>query len=156
MNHDEFVNICNWKTERPKKHYEHKDNKDILKEVNKKIFPENVKPKLKLKELLRLEGVGVPVASALLTVIFPEEYCVIDFRVRQSLLWIDNKPLSFKDYKSFSEFIDNLRKTDTVNSYMRYLGKIKELAQKHKMTPREIEMALWQYDKDKGIKKQMG
>ena len=50
----------------------------------------------------------------------------------------------------FSDFINNFRSYGEVRSYISYMERIKKLAEKHRLIPREIEMALWQYDKCRG------
>jgi hypothetical protein len=98
-----------------------------------------------------LNGVGVPVASAILTVIFPKHYCVLDYRAFRALLWITSKSFRFVNYIELWNILENFRNYATLESYTNYLEKIKNLATKHRISPRKIEMALWMYDKRKGI-----
>lgn len=93
-----------------------------------------IETKLKLKTLLLLYGVEVPVASAILTICFPTEYSVIDFRNWRQLYNMNEKKVYY-----------------TANEYWGYLKKIKELAETYKVTTQEIDMAIWQYDKEQDI-----
>lgn len=145
----EFINICKWKTPRPKRYYQENAKKKIEK-ITRKVFAKHPDTELQMTELLKLKGVNVPVASALLTVIYPKTYCIVDFRVWNTLFWIEDKRSLFKNYSNFSDFINNFRSYNKVSSYLFYLERIKKLAEKHSMIPREIEMALWQYDKCRG------
>jgi len=68
----------------------------------------------------RLHGVGVPVASAVLTTINPEKYTIIDIYALRSLgIW--DGP------------------TDKVDYYLAYLQKCRELAQQFKMSLRTLD-----------------
>ena len=75
--------------------------------------------------LLGLNGVQVPVASAILTAIDPERYTVIDFRALKAV---------------GSESTDR-----TVNFYLAYLDACRDLAKAHRVTLRDLDRALWQW-----------
>jgi hypothetical protein len=74
----------------------------------------------------RLHGVGVPVASAILTTINPEKYTIIDIYALKSLGVTDGP-------------------ADRVDYYLAYLRKCRELAQQFKMSLRTLDHALWQW-----------
>lgn len=75
-----------------------------------------------------LQGVGVPVASAILTAIDPERYTVIDFRALQAL--------------------GNNSEDRSVNFYLAYLNACRQLARKYKVTLRDFDRALWQWSSE--------
>jgi hypothetical protein len=79
--------------------------------------------------LLGLQGVQVPVASAILTAIYPKRYTVIDFRALEAL-GCDSKDRS-------------------VNFYLAYLKTCRQLASKHDVTLRNLDRALWQWSSEK-------
>lgn len=81
---------------------------------------------LRLSILKVLRGVGVPVASAILALIYPEEYAVID-----RLNW---RVLYNKDKEEF-----------TINQYKKYLSDIKSFAKELKWLPQEVDLAVWAY-----------
>jgi hypothetical protein len=84
--------------------------------------------KLAVEILDGLHGVGVPVASAILTVIHPTKYTVIDFRALESL---------------------GVSKWDgSVNYYLSYLRACSELAIKHDVSLRTLDRALWQWSRE--------
>jgi hypothetical protein len=90
------------------------------------------KPAVEILDGLR--GVGVPVASAILTTIHPTKYTVIDFRALESL---------------------GVSKWDgSVNYYLNYLRACSALAVKHKVTLRTLDRALWQWSKENGARNQ--
>jgi thermostable 8-oxoguanine DNA glycosylase len=74
----------------------------------------------------RLHGVGVPVASAIMTTINPEKYTIIDIYALRSL-GISDAP------------------TDRVEYYVAYLEKCRELAQEFEVSLRTLDHALWQW-----------
>ncbi len=77
--------------------------------------------------MLGLQGVAVPVASAILTAIYPERYTVIDFRALEAL---------------------GSKTTDrSVNFYLAYLTHCRQLAKAHHVTLRALDRALWQWSK---------
>jgi hypothetical protein len=78
--------------------------------------------------LTALHGVGIPMASAILTAINPERYTILDFRALQSL-GIENWP-------------------DTIGFYVRYLDACRELAAVHGKSLRTLDRALWQWSKE--------
>jgi hypothetical protein len=89
----------------------------------------DIETALKLKSLTLLYGVEIPVASSILTLCYPENYSVIDFRNWRQIF----KPLTKKTYY-------------TTNEYNDYLKRIKYLADKFNFTTQQIDMAIWQKD----------
>ena len=84
---------------------------------------------LRVGLLCTLRGVGVPIASAILALIYPEEYGVIDFRVWRQV---------FGEEKSMF----------SVSDYGRYLYEIHKLAKELAWTLQEVDLAIWGYDKE--------
>jgi len=78
--------------------------------------------------LLGLQGVQVPVASAILTAIYPERYTVIDFRALEAL------GTNNADY--------------SVNFYLTYLAACRQIANANQVSLRNLDRALWQWSKE--------
>lgn len=74
----------------------------------------------------KLHGVGVPVASAIMTTINPEKYTIIDIYALRSL-GVADAP------------------TDRVDYYLAYLQKCRELAHQFNVSLRTLDHALWQW-----------
>jgi hypothetical protein len=74
----------------------------------------------------RLPGVGVPVASAILTTILPEKYTIIDVNGLEAL-GVDDKSKGQAVY------------------YLSYLKKCRELAAQFNASLRTMDHALWQW-----------
>jgi hypothetical protein len=87
--------------------------------------------------LCGLTGIDIPVASAVLTAMNPERYTVVDFRALESL-GVTPRPVL------------------TVGYYLAYLDKCRELAKQHRVSLRVLDRALWQWSKDKAIRKRNG
>lgn len=84
---------------------------------------------LRLKILTSLSGVEIPVASAILTLCYPDRYSVIDFRNWRQIFKVTSRKSNY-----------------TVKEYTAYLNIILQLAEKYKMTPQTIDIAIWQKD----------
>jgi len=83
--------------------------------------------------LCTLRGVGVPVASAILALVFPERYAVIDFR-------------------GWRQVFAEERTTFSVSDYKRYLRELQNLARELGWTVQEVDSAIWEYDRINGSK----
>jgi thermostable 8-oxoguanine DNA glycosylase len=84
---------------------------------------------LRVKILSTITGVEVPVASAILTLCYPEQYCVLDFR---------NWRQVYADKKMKSKF--------SVSEYTAYLNLIKKKAEVFDVTAQQFDIAVWQHD----------
>lgn len=89
---------------------------------------EEYETELRLGILCSLRGVGVPVASAILALVFPEKYAVIDFRGWRQIFGGEKTTFSIPDYK-------------------RYLREVKRLAAELGWLVQEVDLAVWEYDR---------
>ena len=86
--------------------------------------------------LTSLSGVGIPVASAILTLTDPNDYGVIDTRVWQLLYFYDmvsTKPTG----QGFS-----------IKDWLDYLSMLRRFAQEFNVGARHIERTLFEYHKN--------
>ena len=124
----QLFDIAYWKTHRKSKIV--KDNpEEIVKDVTElvlKMANDKKIEKFKIRMLCTLDGIGIPRASTILTMNNPDEYGIIDVYA-----WF---ALYGKDKKGFDE-----------NDWIEYLERIRQLAEKHGKTAREIDMALMKY-----------
>jgi hypothetical protein len=79
--------------------------------------------------LCGLNGVAVPVASAILTAIDPSRYTIIDFRALEALGYTGSDR--------------------TIDFYLAYLSKCRNFAKEYKVSLRDLDRALWQWSKDR-------
>jgi hypothetical protein len=94
---------------------------------------EDYEIELRLGILCTLRGVGVPVASAILALVFPERYAVIDFR-------------------GWRQVFGEERTTFSVSDYKRYLREIRRLSLELGWPVQEVDLAIWEYDRINGRK----
>lgn len=128
---DDFFKICMWKSSRPKQRYI--KNKETVKVITKTAFSKTDE-KEKMKLLCKLNGVGIPTASAILTVVYPKRYAVIDVRCLEILN---------------DKFQTNFKKSMTLKSWLEYLEKMRNLANNFGITPRQLDMALFAMHREK-------
>src|SRR5437879_4617054 len=79
----ELVEVCWWKSARGMKHIK-RNRPEMIRTVTRGAFKTRSERK-KLELLTSLHGVGVPMASSILTLTNPKRYGVIDIRVWQLL-----------------------------------------------------------------------
>lgn len=107
---EDFFCIVIWKANRAKKNIKRKlSKKSTLAESVKSIADDIFQAKTsedKLNVLFKTWGFGLPMATAILTVLYPEEFTVYDYRVRQQLGLEDI--YSVKKY--FKDFLPAVRK----------------------------------------------
>jgi hypothetical protein len=130
---DEFLQIGAWKAARQKPNHLKNSEKEIM-EVSKRAFSTKIE-KEKMELLAGLHGVLIPTASAILTVIDPKNYGVIDIRVWQTLYLygaVNTNPsgvgLNFDNWDA-------------------YLTKLRDYAKRFNVPCRTIERTLFFYHK---------
>lgn len=83
---------------------------------------------LRIGILCTLRGVGIPVASAVLALFFPNEYAVID-------------------YRAWRQVFDEERTVFFMREYKQYMGEIRRLADELQWPAQEVDFAIWEYDR---------
>jgi hypothetical protein len=79
----EFLSMCRWKSPRAALHYR-RNSAARIRQASRAVLATRSEHR-RLEALLSLSGVSVPVASAILTLIDPARYGVLDIRVWQLL-----------------------------------------------------------------------
>jgi thermostable 8-oxoguanine DNA glycosylase len=131
---DEFMKMGMWKSPRPKQQYLKNSEEDIIR-ISKAVLSTNSE-RLKINLLTRqLRGVSIPTASAILALIDPQNYGVIDIRVWQ-LLYL---------YRSVRKNPAGIG-MDFADWYY-YLMKLRYYANIFKVKARDIERTLFLYHK---------
>jgi hypothetical protein len=132
-----FVEIATWKSQRPLRRYESNDE-DLVQQVTALAFAAR-RDDLRLRLLTLLNGVGVPVASTILHFAFPDKYPIMDVRAVATLtrfgLWTGPDPAQ----PGFIGF--------DVEDWQAYVRLMREHASRLGVTLRELDKALWAYDK---------
>lgn len=127
----EFLKMCRWKSPRAVHHYESNTPAAVLRTSREALGTRSERRRLEL--LTRLKGVSVPTASAILTLIDPRRYGVIDIRAWQLLFRIGavrRKPggIGFR-FADWDEYLSILR------DHARALG----------VSVRRVELTLFEY-----------
>lgn len=132
---DFLLEIIEWKSPRSKGYWK-SNNKEYVREISKRFF-QLKDDKNRMRCLRELHGVGVPVATAILTLSDPKNYCIIDYHAWQLLY----------DYGLVTEKEDgnNLG----VKNWLQFLEIIRQLAQKFQVKARDIERTIFDYHKGK-------
>jgi len=92
----------------------------------------------KMQALDNVPGIGIPIASAILTVCYPTRFTVLDYRAWETL-----HELNYVSYQTMP---------DSIKGYFeRYLPVCKHLAEQMKITLRDLDLALWGWSQRKSI-----
>jgi len=127
--------ILKWKSPRSVHHLDG-NSPDQINVALKKAASPDISTKDAMEALMMLRGVAVPVASAILTTIFPDRYTVIDFRALEAL---GHPLISVEFYEEYLAFCKKLADRGIVK------------AQDGLPAPtalRALDRALWQWSKD--------
>lgn len=124
MTFDDFYRIAMWKSARQKPNY--LQNKNNVESISKDAFSIQGESE-KMDMLCCLKGVGIPTASAILTIVYPENYAVIDVRCIEML----------------QELGYSIKKTITPNNWLKYLDITRKIAKENNITAREVDKALF-------------
>ena len=125
----QFMRICLWKSRRAKKRYDSNDVA-LVEKITREAFKMNDDTD-KIKKLMELKGVRIPVASAILSVTDSDNYPIIDVRCVCAL-----EDLGEIDWVDI-----------TIENWERYLTKIRNLAKQYGKTAREIEKGLFAFNR---------
>jgi len=131
---NELLAIGKWKSPRPTKNYL-RNSDESIQSISKKVFATHYE-KRRIELLISLKGISVPTASAILTIVDPENYGVIDIRTWTVLYTygvVKTKPkgtgLTFKNWYN-------------------YLMKLRYYAKKFNVKARDIDNTLfWHHRK---------
>lgn len=131
LNKKYFIRLGRWKTSRYQKTREKNDEKDI-KEITRASYL--AKDDLeKLNILKGLKGIGVAVASTILYYLEPDKFAIFDYHVRNTLK---------KAGKLSKEKEGSSKKI-----WLEYIRVVRKLSRLYNKTIREVEKALFAYDK---------
>lgn len=127
----EFLAMCRWKSPRALRHCE-ANSRAALRRVSRALFRTRSERR-RLELLTSLKGVGVPTASAILTLTDPGRYGVIDIRVWQLLFKLSSvrgnpRGIGFR----FADWHD-------------YLGELRRHATRLGVSVRRVEHSLFLY-----------
>jgi hypothetical protein len=125
----EFLAMCRWKSPRAQRHYL-RNGAARIREASRRALAARSERR-RIEHLLELDGVSVPVASAILTLLDPRRYGVLDIRAWQMLYavrGVDANPAG----RGF-----------TVAQWLRYLETLREHARRLRASARAVEFTLF-------------
>jgi len=152
---EEFSKMCAWKlSSYPiNKHYLDNTEDKIIQQTKKAFGKITIRKLSQEEKLMRLEeedpdmqrfdylrelrGVGIPVASTILTIVFPEDFAIIDQKAWKSMYELG---LIFREAP----------KAFCYEDWFEYIGIIRKIAREYNFTARYVEKAFFTYQwKDK-------
>lgn len=126
---EEFLRICRWKSPRAIHHYK-QNSPSLIRKLTREAFTTRSEQR-KIKCLTSLRGVSIPMASAILTLVNPKRYGVIDIRVWQLLFALESVRKNPKGINF------------TFKHWYHYLRKLRYHAKEYKVPVRAIERTLF-------------
>jgi len=137
----ELYAIARWKSPRRAELVHHNSSQKIRQVTAKTLALKDTDPGRAVSLLDGLQGIGIPTASAVLTVVDPRNFGIVDVRVWKTLhRWRPDR---------FSPEHGNYW---PVRDFERYLKTIRELARSSGLSCREVDMALWQMDRERSLR----
>lgn len=135
---EEFFAIVIWKSNRAKTNIKRgvEKSKKTIRSITSEVFQVKT-PEQKITALTSIPSIGIPMASAILTVCYPDDFTVADYRACAAL-------------KNFGEEIIG-NPTAKISTYFEYLEKCKKLARKYNFSLRDFDRILWAKDFYEGI-----
>ena len=130
----ELLEICRWKSSRTIHHVK-KNHRNTIKSLTTKALTTRSEKK-RIEYLTKLKGVNIPMASAILALVDPKRYGVIDIRVWQLLFALN----SVKTKPKGVGF--------TFNNWYHYLMKLRYHAKELGVSVRSVERTLFLHHKE--------
>jgi hypothetical protein len=123
----EFIEVCGWKTVRSRSKVASNGEPAVVDATRRALLATD--EATRMEALLELDGVGVPTGSVLLYFAFPGDYPILDVRALESL---GVRP----------------RTQYPVGFWIAYLAACRDLAERHRISIRTLDKALWQHSKE--------
>ena len=145
---DELQRISQWKVQGKRNDSNINQNNDREVERRSRAALEASSDVEAIEELTELSGVGVPMASTVLTVADPSHYAIIDYRAFRGLAAAKPELIESDGYATLAEFMGHFRTyLRKAEAYAFYMEHVREIAETEDLSPREVDIALWAFDK---------
>ena len=131
LNKEYFVRLGRWKTKRQTSNYESNAEKSII-ELTRLAYTAS-DPTTKLNYLRQLRGVGVAVAATILHYFHPNVYPIFDYHARNTL--------------TEAGYWKRGEDAASVNDWLEYVKIMQRLSKRIGMSLRDLDKALFAYDK---------
>jgi hypothetical protein len=147
ISREELRKIGKWKAGGRIDHHLRKNSTSTVEEQSELAFRASGDEE-SIEELTELKGVSVPVASTILTMFDPSSFAVVDFRAFRALGVANPALLDSVNYSRYVDFMNHFLNYGTNSAaYSFYMDEVRNLARQEGLLPRQIDMALWAYDK---------
>ena len=147
IHRDELRKIGRWKAGGRVDHHLKQNNPTFVEQRSSVAFQATGNEK-KIEALTELKGVSVPVASTILTMFDPTNHAVVDYRAFRALGAAKPQLLVTQNYAHYTEFMNHFQNYNTnPSAYAFYIDEVQDIARQEGLLPREVDMALWAYDK---------
>lgn len=133
LTRSELVDACLWKSPRPIRHVRSNSHHRVRAATSAVLGTRD--EAARLEALLKLDGVSVPMASAVLMLLDPRRYGVIDIRAWQLLYAVG----AVRENEKGASF--------TVKQWFRFLAILRDLASRLGVTARAVELTLFNVHK---------
>lgn len=135
---EEFFAIVIWKSNRSKTKVRDgiAESKTSIRSLMCRVA-DATDPKTKIQILDDIDGIGLPIASAILAVCYPDEFTIVDIRAKKALKEIAEEDEVKKIIGDPSASID---------AYLEYIQLCKDLAIRYSVTLRDFDRFLWGKD----------
>ena len=127
---DEFQRVCRWKTARSAPLVA-QNSSESVEATTRVALGESRSNRERIKELQSLRGVGLPTASVLLHLVYPERYPILDVRALHAL----GVPASSQSYRFWESYVKEYRR----------------LVKQASVDGRTLDQALWQWSREQGM-----
>lgn len=143
---DELRKIGEWKSGGRIDHYLKDNDPNNVEQQSAVAFQANSDID-KVEALKKLNGVQVPVVSAILTMCDPVNYAVVDYRAFRALAASEPQQFDPQTYPDYAEFMGRFRDYDSdPKAYSFYMEVVRDIADQEGILAREVDMGLWAFD----------
>lgn len=145
----ELQRISQWKLQSSRNHSNIQENTDeaVTQQFQSAITAATDREAI--DALTELSGIGVPMASTMLTVAKPSHYAIIDYRAFRGLAGAKPEIVDSQQYADYAEFLEHFRTyLKNPEAYEFYMNHVREIADAEDLSARQVDMALWAFDKE--------
>ena len=122
------------------------NGKNSVKKISSIVASINLEDDLSKKEalnqLIEMPGIGIPMASALLSVAYPDNFTIVDYRTIDGL----------KDFFEIG-FPSTLDPRSNIDGYFLYIHECRKKSVELKISLRKLDQMLWGYSFFKDLEK---
>lgn len=145
----ELMRISQWKLQssRNDSNIQKNSNEEVTQQFQSAIAASTDKEAI--DELTELSGIGVPMASTVLTVAKPSHYAIIDYRAFRGLTGAKPEIVNSPQYGDYAVFLEHFRTYHkSSKAYEYYMSHVREIAESEGLLARQVDMALWAFDEE--------